>query len=52
MDLEAEMNRFELMLGEQKKMYTVLELPLAVPVKQVTVAVDAFSTCCLGLPPY
>lgn len=47
MDVEAEMNRFEQALEVEKRQY--LEQAEVDVVREVTVAVDALSTCCLGV---
>lgn len=47
MDVEAEMNRFEQALEVEKRQY--LEQADIDAVREVTVAVDALSTCCLGV---
>lgn len=46
MDVEAEMNRFEQALEVEKRQY--FEQPNVDPVREVTVALDALATCCLG----
>lgn len=50
MDLEAEMYRFESNIDAEKQKYSMMDLPTSDHEKQATVAVDAVSTCCLGVP--
>jgi len=47
MDVEAEMNRFEQALEVERRQYLEPVKPDAR--RQVTVAVDALATCCLGM---
>ena len=49
MDIEAEMGRYEMNLETEMKQYNLMELPVAPPQRQMTVALDCLSTCCLGV---
>jgi hypothetical protein len=50
MDLEAEMYRFESSLAAEREKYSLMEPPLSDREKQAAVAIDAVSTCSLGVP--
>jgi hypothetical protein len=50
MDLEGEMYRFESSLSAEREKYSFMEPPLSDREKQAAVAIDAVSTCSLGVP--
>ena len=49
MDIEAEMYRFDSTFEAEKEKFSMMELPMSDREKQAAVAVDALSTCCLGM---